>query len=193
MTRPYLAFLVILSIGAFSGCSKEAPPAASKAPESSQATPKPTPPAPTSPSPAPAATPTPVAAPSSAALKTEDTNIPNVVADVTECRRKDGVLSIKVRFRNTGSAKANLGLIENRDYEKYYVSAANKKYFILKDSEGTYLTPQASGTGSLTVTLDPGGQYAWWAKYPAPPDDVKAITLYLKVAAPLEDVPVSDL
>jgi len=114
------------------------------------------------------------------------------MADVTECTRKDGVLSVKVRFRNTASEKKNLTLIDARNYEKYYLTAASKKYFILKDSEGTYLTPEANGFGNLGVGLDPGGQYTWWAKYPAPPAEVKAVTLYTFVAPPLEDIPVSE-
>ena len=132
------------------------------------------------------------APPASSVLKTEDTNISGVVAEVTECARKDGVLSVKVRFRSTLKEAKNLTLIENRNYEKYYVTAANKKYFILKDSEGTYLTAQASGIGSLMVRLDPGGQYIWWAKYPAPPAEVKAVTLMTPVAPPIEDIPISD-
>ena len=161
-------------------CSKESPPPAAQAPVQ----------APAAAAPAPAA---PAAAPAPAgALKTEDTNIAGVVADVTECQRKDGVLSVKVLFRNTGTEKKSLDLIEARGYEKYYVTAANKKYFILKDSEGTYLTPQASGFGNLSVGLEAGGRYTWWAKYPAPPTEVKAVTLYTPVAAPLEDIAVTD-
>src|SRR5271155_4180438 len=164
----------------FGACSKQTPPTTASAP---------------APAPAPAATP---AAPPAAAapagpvvLKSGDTNIAGVVAEVTECSRKDGVLSVKVRLRNTSGQKQSFNLIENRDYEKFYATAANKKYFILKDTEGTYLTAQASGFGNLGVTLAPGGQYTWWAKYPAPPAEVKAVTLYTAVAAPLEDVPVS--
>ena len=187
MIRHATGCFVILIAG-LSGCSKESSPGASKASEP--------PPLSSSPSstPPPAAAP-PAAAPpasTSAALKTQDTNITGVVADVTECKRKDDVLSVKVRFHNAGNDKRNLNLIENRDYEKYYVSAASKKYFILKDSEGTYLTPQAANTGGLAVSLEPGGQYTWWAKYPAPPADVKTVTLYTKLAAPFEDIPVSD-
>jgi len=195
MTRDALVCVVILLFAGSSGCSKESPPASSKAPESQPAS-SAAPPASTStPAPAPPSASPPPAAPSTpaaTAVKTEDTNVSGVVADIIQCTRKDGVLSLKVRFRNTGSDKRNLGLIENRDYEKYYVSAANKKYFILKDSEGTYLTPQASGTGSLFVNLEPNGQYTWWAKYPAPPAEVKTVTLYMKLAAPFEDIPVSD-
>src|SRR5258706_4050155 len=169
--------ILILLTAALGGCSKESSPPAAQTPAAQ--TPAPTP------APAPAATPP-------AALKTEDTNIAGIAADVTECQRKDGVLSVKVRFRNTSGDKKNFNLIENRDYEKYYVTAASKKYFILKDTEGTYLTPQASGFGNLSVGLAPGEQYTWWAKYPAPPQEVKAVTLYMPVAAALGDIPVSD-
>jgi len=178
-----IALLFALSAAWLSACSTQSPPSTASTPAS---TPAATPSAPQT-APPPAAVP---AAP--AAIKAGDTNISGIVAEVTECSRKEGVLSVKVRFRNTSSEKKNLNLIENRDYEKYYVTAANKKYFILKDTEGTYLTAQASGFGNLGVGLDPGGQYTWWAKYPAPPAEVRAVTLYTPVAAPLEDVPVTD-
>ncbi|HTX38726.1 MAG TPA: hypothetical protein VME43_27055 [Bryobacteraceae bacterium] len=141
------------------------------------------------PAPAAAAAPAPPAA--AAVIKTGDTNTTGVAAEVTECSRKDGVLSVKVRFHNTSAAQKRLDLIGSRNYEKYYVTAANKKYFILKDSEGTYLTPQADQFGNLGVDLDAGGQYTWWAKFPAPPAEVKEVSLYLANAAPLEDIPIS--
>jgi hypothetical protein len=190
MIRHATVLVVIALIAVLCGCSKESPPASSKTAEAPPASSAPAPP-PTATA-APAPTPPPAAAPASTAAKTQDTNITGVVAEVTECTRKDGVLSLKVRFRNTGSDKKELPLIQNRDYEKYYVSASSKKYFILKDSEGTYLTPQASSFGGLDVKLDPSGQYTWWAKFPAPPADVKTVTLYMKVAAPFEDIPVVD-
>ena len=34
-------------------------------------------------------------------------------------------------------------LVSGSSYEKIYVTATGKKYFILKDSEGEYLTPAA--------------------------------------------------
>ena len=180
-------FLVILLTAALGGCSKESSSAAPQAPAQTAT------PAASTPAPAPSAAPAPVAAAApSGALKTGDTNIAGVVADVTECSRKDGVLSVRVRFRSTVSEKKAFDLIDGRDYQKFYFTAANKKYFILKDSEGTYLTTEASPFGNLAVHLDPGGQYTWWAKFPAPPAEVKAITLYTPVSAPIEDVPVSN-
>ncbi len=173
-----LPFLILL-IAALGGCSKQSPENVAQTPAQAPAAPPPTP--------APNAAPV-----SPAALKTGDTNTAGVTADVTQCQRKDGVLSVKVHFRNTGSTKTTLHLIDGRDYEKFYVTAASKKYFVLKDSEGTYLTPSAEPFGNLSVDLEPGGQYTWWAKYPAPPPEVKAVTLYTPVAPPLEDIPVSD-
>jgi Cytochrome oxidase complex assembly protein 1/zinc-ribbon domain len=127
-----------------------------------------------------------------AALVTGDTNAAGIVAEVTQCDRKDGVLSIKVRLRNTGSAGKHVNIISGRNYESFYLSASSKKYFILKDTDGTYLTPSADMFGNFGVDVDPGGQYTWWAKFPAPPPDVKTVTLYMPLAAPLEDIPVSD-
>ena len=184
MTRHRALLFWILLLSFLGACSKESPSSVSQAPASAAAPP--------ATAPGPAAAP-PAAAPAvTGALKSEDTNIAGIVADVTECSRKDGVLSVKVRFRNSSAEKKNLSIIDNRNYEKYYLTAASKKYFILKDSEGTYLTAQASSFGGLSMGLEPGAQYTWWAKYPAPPDEVKAVTLYTTVAAPLEDIPVAD-
>jgi hypothetical protein len=125
-------------------------------------------------------------------LATQDTNVAGIAADFTECRRKEGVLSVKIRFRNTSPTQANIYVINGRNYAAVYVTAANKKYFMLKDSEGAYLTPLTDGIGTLSVSLPTGGQYIWWAKFPAPPADVKKITLMTPVAPPFEDVPVND-
>jgi hypothetical protein len=186
MARQRSLSSLMLLAAALCGCSKDTPPPVTQT-AAQPAAASPAAPTPTAP---PAAQPP--APPTTPALKTGDTNISGVAAEVTQCERKDGVLSVKVRFRNTGSEKQQFDLIDSRNYEKYYLTAASKKYFILKDSEGTYLTAQASGFGNLAVHLDPAGQYTWWAKYPAPPPEVKAVTLYMPVAAPLEDIPVAD-
>ena len=75
-----------------------------------------------------------------------------------ECKRKEGVLGVKVRFRNVSSPEKYFNIISGRNYDHFYVTAANKKYFILKDSEGTYLTPSASGGGDLRVPLEQGAR-----------------------------------
>lgn len=134
---------------------------------------------------------TPVAS-GGAVIQSQDTNTPGVVAELTDCKRSDGVLTVKVRFRNTSDKRVEFPLLAGRLYEQFYVTAASKKYFILKDSEGTYLTIQTDSFGTLTVRLEPGQSFQWWAKYPAPPPEAKKINLLTPVAPPFEDIPITD-
>jgi hypothetical protein len=130
-------------------------------------------------------------------IQTQETTSQGIVAELTECRRQEGVLTIKVRFRNTSNKPSNLTLTHymksGEDDPKFYVTAGNKKYFILKDSEGTYLTSNsANDTFGVELKLEPGQTFLWWAKYPAPSDDVKKINFMMPVTPPFEDVPITD-
>ena len=125
-------------------------------------------------------------------IQSQDTNVTGVVAELTESTRKGGVLTVRVRLHNTSSAKAAFRVIKNKDYAKFYVTADNKKYFILTDSEKVPLTVQAETyDGHLDVSLAPGGSYQWWAKYPAPPASVKTLSLYTPWTPPFDDVPIT--
>jgi hypothetical protein len=124
-------------------------------------------------------------------IQSQDTNVTGVVAELTECKRKDGVLTVKVRLHNTSSAKVDFKVIEGRNYAKFYVTAENKKYFILTDSEKAPLTTQADMFGGLDASITPGGSYQWWAKYPAPPPSVKTLTLYTPWTPSFDDVPIT--
>jgi hypothetical protein len=134
----------------------------------------------------------PVLAELGAPLASSDTNTSGVSADVTECKRKEGVLTLKIRLRNTGTSEARLGLIASRSYDKYYLTAGSKKYFILRDTEKTPLASAADNIGDLDVHIPANGAYTWWAKYPAPPADVKAVNVYTPIAPPIDDVPITD-
>jgi len=127
-------------------------------------------------------------------IQSQDANISGIVAEITQVRRSEGVLTIKLRFRNTDSKVLRLKIIEGKNYPQFYVTASNKKYFILKDTEGTFLATEATSWDHATLELDlnPGGTYTWWAKYPAPPPEVKKIMFVTPLAPPFEDVPVSD-
>ena len=130
-------------------------------------------------------------------IQTQDTTTSGIVAELTDCRRKEGVLTIKVRFRNTSNKPANLTLTHYmksaEDDQKFYVTAGNKKYFMLKDTEGTYLTSNSvNDTFGVELKLEPGQTFIWWAKYPAPSADVKKINFMMPVTAPFEDVPITD-
>jgi hypothetical protein len=125
-------------------------------------------------------------------LASQDTNIPDVVAEITKCPRKEGVLTIQMRLRNTGGSTTSFYAVDGRNYDQYYLISGSKKYFMLRDTEKTPLAPAPDGGGNIRVELAPGASWTWWAQYPAPPAEVTSITYYTPLAPPIEDVPVSD-
>jgi hypothetical protein len=135
----------------------------------------------------------PPAAEQAGVIQSQETNTGGMVGELTECRRSEGVLTIKIRFRNTASKSGRLTLTHYNtdDSGHFYVTAGNKKYFMLKDSEGTYLSSISASNG-VELNLEPGQASLLWAKYPAPSADVKKINFITPVTAPFEDVPITD-
>jgi hypothetical protein len=118
-----------------------------------------------------------------------------VVAEIVQSKRDSGVLSIRMRLRNTGAADVTLNLISKGNYDQYYVTAGSKKYFVLRDSEKTPLANPINTdgfTGAVHVTIPKAGTFTWFAKYPAPPAEVKKINYYTPITTPFEDVPITD-
>jgi hypothetical protein len=141
-----------------------------------------------------AAVTSPPAAGQAGVIQTQETNQEGVVGELTECRRSEGVLTIKVRFRNNSTKRSHLTFTAwnaSGDNEKFYVTAGNKKYFMLKDSEGTYLSSNSAGNPA-EANLEPGQTFLWWGKYPAPSADLKKINFMMPVTPPFEGVPITD-
>ena len=118
-----------------------------------------------------------------------------VVAELIESKREDGVLTVRVRYRNTTDKKVKLLLIKGNNFDEYYVTAGSKKYLMMRDPQKVTLSPQGTDKfrrGILEADLAKGGTYQWWAKYPAPPADVKTINYYTPLSAPFDNVPISD-
>lgn len=121
-------------------------------------------------------------------VQSQDTEITGITADLTECKRKEGVLSVKVQFRNTSDASVNVSIdTHHGEYSGFYVTAADKKYFILTDTEKAPLAPKY-----ISGDVEKGGKLLWWAKFPAPPAEVKKINLVIPKVLPFEDVPITD-
>jgi hypothetical protein len=121
--------------------------------------------------------------------------VAGVVAEIVQSKRDSGVLSIRMRLRNTGTADATLNLISKGNYDQYYVTAGSKKYFVLRDTEKTPLANPINTdgyTGAVHVTIPKGGTFTWFAKYQAPPAEVKKINYYRPITTPFEDVPIAD-
>lgn len=117
------------------------------------------------------------------ALASQNTNWTNLVADVMEFRRKGNTLTAVVRIRNV-SADDTTRLL-NSNFSGAYVldEAQGKKYEVLKDEAGGYITSAGGTTG-----MGGGGSIIIWMKFPAPPSEVTKATLTIPETLPFEDL-----
>ncbi len=134
----------------------------------------------------------PVWAQSGDVIQSQDTNWSGVVGEITQVKRKDGVLTLKMRLRNNGSKKPGDWLTGGYNtYDNFYLTAGDKKYFVLRDTEGKPLATD-DGDGYVGAEIAKDETFTWWAKFPAPPADVTSVTFYTPIAPPFEDLPITD-
>ncbi|MEK6375829.1 MAG: hypothetical protein AABO58_24400 [Acidobacteriota bacterium] len=166
--------------------SATAPPTATTAPTAASATSEAAPAAASATS-APAA-----AAPAAAgAIATQETNWKGISAAVTEFRRKGNTLTAKVQIVNHGLESPQA---EVKFDEVYLIdTSAGKKYNVLRDEKGAYIASLRSGWGDRWYdTMKPGESYLLWMKFPAPPPEVKVISLQLPSTPPFEDLNIQE-
>lgn len=130
-------------------------------------------------------------APAAKPLATRELDVEGIVAEVIESDRKDGVLTVRVRFRNNGATPARLSLVGTDGYVNTYI-VSGTKYPLLKDDTGKQAATPRDGGGWLEPTIRPKATWIWWGKFPAPPADRKTYSLYLKVGPPIDDIPIVD-
>jgi hypothetical protein len=134
----------------------------------------------------------PAGAPAAATLASQETNWTGVSAEVTEFRRKGNTLTAKVVLRNHAGADIQTEI----NYKEVYLMdlGAGKKYEALKDEKGNYIAALRSGWGDRWYDdLKPGQAFTLWIKFPAPPPEVKSVTLQLPGMSPFEDLPIQDV
>jgi hypothetical protein len=125
-------------------------------------------------------------------LASQELDAEGVVADVVQSERKDNVLTVRVRFRNTGDKPAKLSLVDAQGYVHTYLVSAKTKYHLLTDDRGQQVATPRDGGGWLVPTIKPKSSWSWWGKVPAPPADRKDYSLYLKVGPPIDNIPIID-
>jgi len=134
----------------------------------------------------------PAGAPAAATLASQETNWSGISAEVTEFKRKGNTLTAKVVLRNHAGAEIEADI----NYKEVYLMdlGAGKKYEVLKDEKGTYIAALRSGWADRWYEkLAPGQSFTLWMKFPAPPADVKSVTLQLPGMSPFEDLPIQDV
>jgi hypothetical protein len=189
----FIALSAVLLLAAACRAREEPAPAAeSTPPASTEAAAPATEPAAPPTAPAGSASTGTAPAPAAATLASQETNWTGISAEVTEFRRKGNTLTAKVVLRNHAGAEIESDI----NYKEVYLMdlGAGKKYEVLKDEKGTYIAALRSGWADRWYEkLAPGQSFTLWMKFPAPPPDVKSVTLQLPGMSPFEDLPIQDV
>jgi hypothetical protein len=107
--------------------------------------------------------------------------------DVLEAVRTGGVLTVKTRFTLIGGKPASRPL-PGSSTSDVYLTAADKKYMMLTDDRDKALMSSNSYPSFDQV----GSLQTWWAKFPAPSAEVKAVNFYFYGFDPVENVAIAD-
>lgn len=132
-------------------------------------------------------------------VATAASNVDGIEVDLLSIERKGNVLTIKWAVRNQASAKREvLFALTGTSVTTFVVDEENgTKYYALTDQEGNVLATEhewvSSGTYGIKDEVGPGGTKRFWAKLPAPPPEVKKLTVFFSEAEPLEDVTIRDV
>jgi hypothetical protein len=121
----------------------------------------------------------------------------DVVVEVTDVYRgSDGLLQVNWVYRNpTGERVHFMSGDEGRDMPEqiYLVDAAQKKKYPVanvKPDKGKPTHDDMLVTHSRGVDIEPNGMAIMWAKFLAPAESTKQVSLYLPNAPPIEDLPI---
>jgi hypothetical protein len=110
--------------------------------------------------------------------------------DITELKRTSGdTLTLRFTLVNESGARINpYNLLGGATVSEVHLidAVGMKKYMTVKDAAGNCVC----STG-LTATLDAGKSLNLWARFPAPPADVKEIGIVIPRFMPV-DVPIGD-
>jgi hypothetical protein len=126
-------------------------------------------------------------------LQVQETNTEGITAEVTDVTRKEGVVTVKVRYRNTGQKTVRMRLSRNwGDIDNHYLVAGTSKMLPLRDAQKTAVMSPLSNSGDLDPEIKPAGSYVFWVKFPAPPASTKKVTFFTPSAPPFEDLPITE-
>ncbi len=132
------------------------------------------------------------------AIQTQVGMTGDVEVDVVKASIQEGILTVTLSYRNTGSQNVELKQIDLDDV--YFISEAEKKkYHVLKDDKEAWIaSPVArgklgteTGFGVKSVSISPGSKAVVWFKFPAPPENVTAVNLVVPDVMPFDKLPVS--
>lgn len=139
-------------------------------------------PADSSPSPSPGPPPTTVGG-----IVAAWTDVDGVVADLLLAVRREGRLTVTIRFRNTSEATRRLAIPGDYDSD-WRLVAGGRDWRLAREADGD---PLATEPLDDRVLL-PGQTALWRGTFVAPPPGVHAFRLEVPGVEPFEDVPIAD-
>ena len=125
-------------------------------------------------------------------LQTQDADLwDGIEVDLTKMTIKNNVVTLKFKLRNTGAEKHSVKI----DFKSCYImdEANQKKYFVLKDSDGLYIAgPQydQSGGGRFWFDIEAGKSKNIWLKFPEPTDNPETISISIPGVSPFDEVEI---
>lgn len=130
--------------------------------------------------------------PSPPPLATGLTNSGSAEGQVIDAVRSGEILSIKIRFKPVvmGKTETIYSQISKSDYENsFYVIAGNKKHLLLKDSNDVPLTnPKVL----IRTSSDAPIAGSWQGKFPAPPKEIKEVSLTIPGVETFDVIQITD-
>ena len=118
-----------------------------------------------------------------------DGDISGLGVELTSVQKTGDTITIRFKYINSSDKSIFMrGQIGGQVDEKiYYVDAKNKKkYLVIRDTENKALASEMH-----ELNLKAGETKGCWAKFPAPPSDVTAISVYIPGAPPFENIPIT--
>jgi hypothetical protein len=120
---------------------------------------------------------------------------PGYRAEAVDLKRDGtGSVTLTLTLYNDGDKQADLGCeLRSNPGEScgqisgvYLIDTFNRKrHLVLRDSDGKCICMDT------LAKIAPKGNVTVWAKFPAPPDDVRQMTVILPLFLPLDGVPVT--
>lgn len=127
-----------------------------------------------------------------APLATGLTDSGSAEGQVIEAVRSGDILSIKIRFKPIVDGKTEMiySQISKDDYaNSFYVIAGNKKHLLLKDSNDKPLTnPKLL----IRTSKDTPMAGSWQGKFPAPPKEIKEVSLTIPGVETFDAIKITD-
>ena len=131
-------------------------------------------------------------------IASAESNMPGITVDLMSVERKGSVLTLKWAVKNAGSAQQHVlfGYMGPKSRTYLVDEESGTKYYVLTDKEGKSVASQHEYLGSdvygVVEYIEAGGTRRYWAKFPAPPPEVKALTVLFDQTEPFESVPITE-